>query len=366
MNSQNKKIAFFIPSLAGGGAERIWLILSNCLVELGYAVDLVLAKAEGPYLEQVSSSIQIVNLNSSRTVLSVFPLAKYLREEKPYVMFSALNHANLIALIAHRIAKSATKLYVSVHCFLSLDVQNCERKRERLIPFLIRCFYPWASGVIAVSRGVADELINVTHLSKDLVEVIHNPVVTDELIEKAQLAVDHPWLKDKDVPVVLGVGRLIEQKDFVSLIKAFMKLQETQPSRLIILGEGNERAKLEALVQKFGLTDKVDLPGFVTNPYSNMAHADVFVLSSAWEGLPTVLIEALATGTPVVSTDCKSGPDEILENGKFGNLSPVGNIQELAKSIHKTLMDPTDSNLLIRRAFDFSEETIISKYLQLI
>lgn len=366
MSLNNKKIAFFIPTLAGGGAERIWLILSNGLADLGYDVDLVLSQAQGPYLDRVSTKVRIVDLKASRTILSLLSLAKYLRSEQPTALFSALNHANLIALIAKKISKSPTKIFASVHCFLSLDVQNCARKRERLIPALIRYIYPWASGIIAVSQGVADELINVTQLPQDLVNVIYNPVVSEDLLEKSKDSVEHPWLVDKEIPVVLGVGRLIQQKDFSSLIKAFQALQKNQPSRLIILGEGEERQNLESLIKQLGLEDKVDLPGFVTNPYAYMAKADVFVLSSAWEGLPTVLIEALATGTPVVSTNCKSGPDEILEDGRIGNLTPVGNIHELAKSIHRMLKDPTEPELLLRRSWDFSQESILNKYLQLI
>lgn len=366
MSSSKQKIAFFIPSLAGGGAERIWLILSNGLAELGYDVDLVLSTAQGPYLDQVSTKVRVVDLKSSRTILSLFSLVKYLKSEQPKVLFSALNHANLIALIAQKISNSSTKIFASVHCFLSLDVRNCARKRERLIPTLIRYIYPWASGIIAVSQGVADELISVTHLPKDLVNVIYNPVVSEDLLKKSKDSVEHPWLVDKEIPVILGVGRLIQQKDFSCLIKAFHELQEIRPSRLIILGEGEERVNLESLIEKLGLEDKVDLPGFVANPYAYMAKADVFVLSSAWEGLPTVLIEALATGTPVVSTNCKSGPDEILEDGKIGNLTPVGNIYELANSIHKMLKEPTESELLLRRSGDFSQESILNKYLQLV
>lgn len=366
MTVVNRKIAFFIPSLAGGGAERIWLILSNGLAELGYDVDLVLSQAQGPYLDRVSTKVRVIDLKASRTIMSLFSLAKYLKTEQPEALFSALNHANLIALIAQRISNAPTKIFASVHCFLTLDVQNCSRKRERLIPILIRFIYPWASGIIAVSQGVADELIRVTHLPKHLVNVIYNPVVSEDLLEKSRDLVEHPWLNDNGVPVILGVGRLIQQKDFSSLIRAFQELQKNRPSRLIILGEGEERKNLESLIKQLGLEDKVDLPGFVSNPYAYMAKADVFVLSSAWEGLPTVLIEALATGTPVVSTNCKSGPDEILEDGKIGNLTPVGNIHDLAQSIYEMLKNPTKAELLLRRSSDFSQESILNKYLQLI
>lgn len=358
-------ISFFIPSLAGGGAERIWLSLSNGLAERGHNVDLVLSQAQGPYLEQVSPKVRIIDLKASRTIMSLFALASYLKKEKPLVLFSALNHANIIAIIARILAISSTRIFVSVHCFLSLDVQNCERKREKLIPFLIKIFYPLASEIIAVSKGIAKELVEETHLSREKISVIYNPVVTKELLEQAKLPSKDPWLQEKELPVILGVGRLIKQKDFVTLINAFNLLQETTLSRLIILGEGEERAQLESLVQKLGVEDKVKMPGFVSNPYAYMANADIFVLSSGWEGLPTVLIEAMATGIPVVSTDCRSGPDEILEYGKLGSLTPVGNAGALAKAIERTLSSPIDPNVLFRRASVFSQETILDQYLKL-
>jgi len=358
-------IAFFLPSLAGGGAERIWLSLSSGLAERGHNVDLVLSQAQGPYLEQVSPKVRIIDLKASRTIMSLFALASYLKEEKPSVLFSALNHANVIAIIAQILSNSSTKIFVSVHCFLSLDVQNCERKRERLIPLLIRFFYPLASKVIAVSRGVASELVAEAHLSKEIISVIYNPVVTEELLEKSKLSLEHPWLQEKKVPVILGVGRLIKQKDFSTLIHAFSQLQETTPSRLIILGEGEERAQLELLIQKLGIEDRVEIPGFVFNPYAYMANVDIFVLSSGWEGLPTVLIEAMATGTSVVSTNCRSGPDEILEYGKLGLLTPVGDADALAKAIDETLSSPIDPNVLFSRALAFSQETILNEYMKL-
>lgn len=361
-----QKLAFFIPSLAGGGAERIWLILCNGLAERGYNIDLVLAQSQGPYIEQVSPKVRIINLKANRTIMSLFALTTYLKSENPAVLYSALNHANIIAILANKLARSSTKIFASVHCFLSLDVQNCDRKRERLIPLLIRFIYPWATGIIAVSEGVAEELVSTTHLPENIVKVIYNPVVTEELLQKSKESVDHPWLFSKELPVILGVGRLIKQKNFPILINAFHKLQTDQPSRLIILGEGEERAQLESLIHTLGLTDKVELPGFISNPYAFMANADVFVLSSAWEGLPTVLIEALATGTPVVSTNCKSGPDEILENGKFGILTPVDNIQDLSNAIKKALSHPVNSSILSNRAMEFSQDSIIDQYLQLI
>jgi glycosyltransferase involved in cell wall biosynthesis len=191
--------------------------------------------------------------------------------------------------------------------------------------------------VVAVSKGVAEDLLRLAHLPSKKVRVIYNPVVTSELYRKAAEPLNHPWFGPEEPPVVLGMGRLTEQKDFPTLIHAFSYVRGELPARLMILGEGEDRSRLETLVRKFRLEGDVDLPGFVGNPFPYLKKASVFVLSSAWEGLPTVLIEALALGTPVVSTNCESGPAEILENGKWGKLVPVRNAEALARSIIEML-----------------------------
>jgi glycosyltransferase involved in cell wall biosynthesis len=194
------------------------------------------------------------------------------------------------------------------------------------------------------------------------IKVIYNPVITPELFAKAEEPLDHPWFRPGEPPVVLGVGRLTQAKDFPTLIRAFALVRKERPARLMILGEGEERPKLEALVRELGLEEDVALPGFVGNPYKYIARAGVFVLSSAWEGLPTTLVEALALGTPVVSTNCKSGPEEILEEGRWGRLVPVGNIEELAKAIGESLSMP---RLLNGGALDrFRVDIVVDRYLE--
>jgi glycosyltransferase involved in cell wall biosynthesis len=212
-----------------------------------------------------------------------------------------------------------------------------------------------------VSQGVAKNLVDMG-LPSEKIEVIYNPIVTPELSEKLQESLNHPWFLPGQPPVILGVGRLQKQKDFPTLIHAFAKVRQQQPLRLMILGEGSERSNLESLVQELGIAKDVVFPGFVANPYAYMAQAAVLVLSSAWEGFGNVLVEALAAGTPIVSTDCESGPAEILANGQYGKLVPVGNAEDMAKAIAAILEDTPDGEVLKQRANEFSLEKALTKY----
>ena len=238
-----------------------------------------------------------------------------------------------MAITANELSGATTRVAVSVHTTLSEAVPNVGNLRGRLVRYCVQLFYPLAYAVVAVSQGVAEDLICTTRIPESKVRVIYNPVVTPELFVRASEPLDHPWFIPGEPPVVLGVGSLRGAKDFATLIRAFALLRKEYPARLIILGEGQERPQLEALVRELGIEEDVILPGFDENPYNYMKQARVFVLSSQREGLPTVLIEAMALGTPVVSTDCPNGPREILEGGKWGTLVPRGNPEELAKAI---------------------------------
>jgi glycosyltransferase involved in cell wall biosynthesis len=356
------KLALFLPSLRGGGAERVMVNLARGFVERGLRVDLVLARAEGPYLSQVPKEVRVVDLGARRVLYSLPGLVRYLRRERPQAMLSALNHANIVAIWAKLLARVQTRLVVAEHSTLSRSTENASSVRAKLLPLLIKTFYPYADAVVAVSRGVAEDLVTTTKLPMEKIKVIYNPVITPELFAKAEEPLDHPWFRPGEPPVVLGVGRLTQAKDFPTLIRAFALVRKERPARLMILGEGEERPKLEALVRELGLEEDVALPGFVGNPYKYIARAGVFVLSSAWEGLPTTLVEALALGTPVVSTNCKSGPEEILEEGRWGRLVPVGNIEELAKAIGESLSMP---RLLNGGALDrFRVDIVVDRYLE--
>ena len=364
MIKSQKRLALFLPTLAGGGAERTMLNLAQGITERGYTVHLVLAQAEGPYLAEVPESVRLVDLEAWRTLASLPALVRYLRRERPEALLSVL-HANTIALWARRLAGVSTRVVVCEQNTLSIEAQQASDWRDRILPRLNRRFYPWADGIVAVSKGVADDLAQVTGIPHERIEVVHNPVVTPELREKVQARLDHPWFAPNEPPVLLAVGRLTAQKGFPTLIQAFGRVRQARRARLLILGEGGQRPDLEALVRPLGLEQDVSLPGFVANPYPYMARASLFVLSSRWEGLPTVLIEASYCGAPIVSTDCPSGPREILRDGQYGQLVPVGDVAALARAIETVLagkMPPPPRESW--RPFEL--ETVVNQYINML
>lgn len=363
-----KKIAFLIESLSLGGIGRLTLLLSEEFAKEGYQVDLLLMKKQGQYLKQVPSNVRVVDLNAKKLLLSSHLIGSYLKQEKPVVLISASERANIMALLAKKLFRVKSKVIISIH------VNNSEAMTrqgaslyKRLVILAARRIYKWADQVVAVSRGVAEDVEKLFLVQRDKITVIYNPIISRGLDEKANEALDHPWLNQNRFPVILGAGRLIRQKDFLTLIRSFDALKkEISDIKLIILGEGKERLTLEKEIRNLGLTEDVSLPGYIDNPYSYMKRSSVFVLSSAWEGFGNVLVEALATGTPIVSTDCPSGPAEILVNGKYGNLVPVGDHKTLARAVLNVLKDPPDRKLLINRANDFTVDKAVEKYLDLI
>ncbi|NOZ51524.1 MAG: glycosyltransferase [Gammaproteobacteria bacterium] len=358
-------ISIFLPSLRGGGVERMRINLAQHFVKRGYKVDIVLVKREGPYLRGLPENVNVVDLKARQVLTSLPALARYLRSAQPTVLLSAMDHSNIVALWAKRLARVQVRVVVSVHTTLSMEIKH-SNTRSWLIPYLARWCYGWADGVVAVSRGAADDLSNTIGLPREKIRAIYNPVVVPELFELAKEQVNSPWFNVDDLAVVLSVGRLNAAKDYPTLLRAFSLVIKERPVRLVILGEGEERAGLEVMVRDLGMEDVVSLPGFTKNPYAYMSKAAVLVLSSAWEGFGNVLVEAMAVGTPVVATDCPNGPAEILENGKYGRLVPVGDAEAMAEGILATLDGTTDSEALQYRAKEFSYDDIADQYLEVL
>lgn len=358
-------VAIFLPSLAGGGAERAMLNLASGFVSQGIKVDLVLVKAEGSYLSQVPSGVRLVVLGQRRMLLSMPALARYLRQEQPIVMLCGQDDINVAALWVRQLARVHTRIVVSVHNQLLQEAKQINQLKRRLAPYLASWFYPFADAIVAVSQGLAEELASMG-LPSERIGVIYNPVVTPELLKKAQEPLEHPWFSPNQPPVILSVGRLDKPKDFPTLIRAFAQVKQQRQVRLLILGEGPELPKLEALVREKGLTEYVAFAGFVANPYAYMARSAVCVLSSTSEGFGNVLVEAMSTGTPVISTNCKSGPAEILANGRYGKLVAVGDIEAMAQAIIRTLDEPINSMALQQRAMEFSLERALVNYLKVL
>ena len=243
------QIAFFLPDLIGAGAQRVMLNLAKGVARRGYEVDMVLARAHGSYVSEVPESIRIVDLEASRLIASVPALTQYMRRERPRAILSGLANANIVALWSKRMAGISSRLVVTEHNTLSVDTKNALNWRARQIPRLIRCFYHWADGIVAVSNGVANDLSESTSIPRERIQAIYNPVILPDVAAKAAEFVDHPWFSAEQPPVMLGVGRLTMQKDFTLLIKAFAKVRQNRPVRLLILGEGEDRLQLEEMAR---------------------------------------------------------------------------------------------------------------------
>jgi glycosyltransferase involved in cell wall biosynthesis len=367
----------------------------------GRAVDLVLCQAKGAYIGEVPVGARLIELQPVsglrarwctvagnirdcfvllRPVLlakkiapeltRITSLQQYMKTGQPDVVLSALTYANLLVIWAKQMSRSSVPVVVSERIALSTFCAapaNSRKWRWRFLPDIVRRTYPRASAVISVSHHAAHELISDIGISPQLVTTIHNPVVDDTLRAKAAQTLAHDWFApDVTVPVILAVGRLTEQKDFPTLLRAFAQVRMDRPARLVILGEGRLRPDLEKLATTLGIQADVDMPGFVANPFQYMARASLLVLSSLYEGLPGVLIQALACGCPVVSTDCPGGSKEILADGQYGPLVTVGDAAAMAVAIRAQLDNPTDRDLLRHRAEDFSVDRAVDNYLDLL
>jgi glycosyltransferase involved in cell wall biosynthesis len=363
-------ISLFLPPLIGAGGERVVLNLAKVFVGWGLSVDLVVTDTSGRhqrFMATVPAGVRIIDLKTplSRTayIQKLLKLRAYLEREKPRVLLANVDYVG-VANAAKALANSPTQIVQVVHSNLSQEFGKISGWGRQVKPLCVRQFYPQSDGLIAVSKGVAQDLAKMAQVPLDRIRIIYNPVVTPELPVKAQEPLDHPWFEPGEPPVILGAGRLMYQKDFGTLIRAFAQLRQQRPCRLMIIGgEGYERGALEQLIRDLQVEDAVQLPGFADNPYAYMAKAGVFVLSSRYEGFGNVLVEAMATGTPVVSTDCPDGPAEILENGRYGQLVPVGDAAALAAAIAATLDHPIAPDVLQQKAQEYTAEKIAGEYL---
>ena len=358
-------VALFVHSMSGGGMERVMLGLASGLAERGMFVDLVLNRAGGEYIDLVPVNVRLLDLNSNRTIVSFLEFLRYLRREGPDVVLSTPLRPNIVALVAKVIVRGGLRVVVRQDSTFTKSFEDGSF-RVRRIWQLLKWLLPLADCIVPVSFGVAEDLRAVAPAVSHKIMTIYNPVVWPDHSQKAAAPVEHPWFNDARTPVILSVGRLAPVKDQATLLRAFTQVVASRPAHLVILGEGPERQNLAALSDRLGISQHVDMPGFRINPYAYMSKSKVFVLSSRHEGLSTVLIEAMASGTSVVSTDCRSGPREILEDGKWGHLVPVGDWRAMAEAIIDTLDNPIPSGQLIARASDFSADASIDRYLEVL
>ncbi len=393
------RIALLLPDLTGGGVERTAVSLAQGFLDRGLEVDLVLCRVRGPLLAEVPPAVRLVPLRPAPTLLGralvlaadpggapelarpvllswrppnsyrMLPsLVSYLRREHPAALISAFPFENLLAISAKRLAGVGTKVVVTERNTTTRSTRIGVKWKRRFLPALVKRHYPMADAIVAVSDGVADELAQHTGLPRAQIVTIHNAVVSDAVLAKAAAPVPHPWFGESQPPVILGVGRLTAQKDFPTLVRAFARVRSQLPARLVIVGEGkpDARAELTRLAAELGCAEDLSLPGFTHNPFCYMARAGVFVLSSQHEGLPGVLIQALACGAAVVSTDCPSGPREILEGGRHGRLVPVGDDVAMAAAILSELRERSSRSESVARGRQFSVDRAVDRYLALL
>ena len=351
-----RKIAIFLPNLDGGGAEKVFVNLSAAFIKQGFAVDMLLIQKKGELLDSLDAKVHIIDIDSKKIRGSFLPLLSYLRNHDPEILIAVMWPLTVIATIAFRLSRCSGRMVVSDHNTLSLSTATNSRSNKRMLAQTIKWIYPLADVRLAVSNGVAADIQQLSGLFKSKFNVIHNPIdiTTQGDAAKGNL---------RGYFRIINVGSLKRQKNQALLIKAFAKLLEHIDAELVIVGEGELRGELEKLIADLNLQHYVTLTGFKKDVAAEYVQSDLFVLSSDYEGFGNVIVEAMSAGVTVVSTDCQSGPREILAEGKYGRLVPVGDADALAKAMLESLQQPHDEQVLKNRAADFSPEKIANQYL---
>jgi len=357
------RLAVLISFSGEGGVERMVLNLVEGFAARGHTVDLLAIRADSAHLGALPRGVTLIDLGVRHSGLAIFPLARYLKRVRPEALLAAKDRAIRAAVVARLMAGTRTRIVGRLGTNLSAALEGRDGFSRWLRVAPMRRIYPSVDQVVCVSEGVLEDTARLAGLRAGQLSVIRNPVVTPRLETLAAEPVDHPWAHDDTVPLVLGAGRLTEQKDFDTLVRAFAQVRSHVPARLVILGDGRLRARLEARVAELGLQAHVAMPGFTPNPYAWMARADLFVLSSAWEGSPNVLTEALALGLPSVATDCPSGPREVLDGGRFGPLVPVGDAEAMADAMVATLANPLPGAVLKSAVAEYNQAASAAAYL---
>jgi len=351
----------FLHDLRCGGAEHVCVTLAREMDSAGLRVEFVLRRAIGELLTELPPTIQVHDLNAARVRDALFPLVRYLKDRRPRAVLAALWPLTSLAVWARRLAGVDCRVVTADHCILSQTKPGQSPVMRRVIAAAMRLSYPAADAVVAVSRGVADEVARLSGLRRGRVGVIFNPITPLAPARPCDDGLMHRWATGEG-PRLIAVANLKVMKDQGTLLRAFSVVRKSLDARLLILGEGPERPRLEALAGDLGIADAVTFGGHQPTPHGYISAADVFVMSSRSEGFGNVIVEALACGVPVVSTDCPTGPGEILEKGRFGRLTPVGDPEALARAIIEMLAAPPDPRGLRQRAEAFSVDRAVSAY----
>ena len=357
------RIACFFSTSGHSGVDRAARHLIPALARRGFAVDLLKVRGHGPDLGDIPPGVRVVDLGSRHTYGCLPGLVRYLRRETPAVLLSDKDRVNRTALLARFLARAPTRLVLSSGTTISIDLATRGPLERWIQRTSMGRLYPFADQVIVTSAGVADDMAAYTGLPRGRIRVVPSPVVPDSLFTAELPRPDHPWFHEPAMPLILSAGELCWRKGFDTLLRAFAAVRARRPCRLMILGRGGAREGLLKLAAELGVQTDFALPGFVSAPYAYMAHADCFAFSSRWEGLGFVLIEALAVGTPAVSTDCPSGPREILQDGRYGRLVPVDDPAALADALIATLDHPLPAQTLREAARPYGVEAATDAYL---
>lgn len=365
-----KKICFYCSSFQNGGVEKVTIQLCNELAAKGFEVDLVIGKKnQSNMLDRLDAKVNLASLGTSNKILSILMMALYLKRKRPDIVIADRYHSFVYAAYAKKLIACKSEIVMTIHSQMSLSFGskfNRIKKQEKKYSEF-KTLNKYCTKVIAVSKGTAEDFLSIFPQFTNKISVIYNPVAVDEIQSLAKQWQDNLSLLSDKKSVIISAGRLETEKGYSTLLRAFSEIENYHDSLLVICGEGRERKNLENLAQQLGIQDNVYLPGFVANPYSYLAQADLFVLSSRSEAFGVVLVEALAVGIPVVSTDCPSyGPREILLNGEIGKLVPVDDAPALACAISESLNDHPGKEVLINRAMHFSLQKSIDQYIKVL
>jgi len=360
---KGRSLAIYVPDLSGGGLERLQLDLAPQFIAAGYEVTFLLGTMKGALVAQVPAEARVVSLNAPRQLSALLPLVRFLRRARPDILIAHTEHAVIISLWASALARTATRVIVCQHQNMSAQIKR-QSWQFRSLRVLFRLFLGRAQRIVAVSAGVADDLAASSGVARERITVIYNGVVGSDFALKCAAPIDHPWF-GAGTPVIVAAGRLVVQKDFATLITAFAEVARQRDVRLVLLGEGPLRQPLADLARNLGVAERIDMPGFAVNPLPYLRSAALFVLSSRHEGFAMVLAEALACGAPVVSTDCPHGPAEILDHGRYGRLTPVGDPVAMARAMLATLESPLARDINRSRGSTFTVRASADHYLDL-
>lgn len=358
------RLAIFIPSFDNGGVERMLINLATGISARGVDVDFLATRTDAPYFRTMGAGVRLIDVGTREPAGQLEMLLRYLAESRPDALLSAKDECDDLAIKARLRSGGHTRFYIRAVVNVSQRLGFRNPIKGWTTRRWMRAVYPQADGIIAVSRGVADDVAAITGIARERIHVAPNPVVRPEIQTQAELPPDHPFYRDHSLPIVLGVGRFGRQKNFELLLKACALANRERPLRLVILGSGHRQRGLLALARRLGMGEQVSFPGFQPNAYAYMRHADLFVLSSLWEGSPNVLTEALALGTPVVSTDCPSGPREILQDGAIGPLVPMNDPPAMARAILDVLANPPPRERNRSATADYSIDNSAAQYMR--